>query len=295
MKKINLNTIVKAIDGRIIQGSGNFCIFDVVTCVKKLEPCSLLFNISNEIIESPKLCCCAIVTDNPQNYHGNRRDVTLIYVSDIKKAYGDFIDFYRSLFEIPVFGVTGTCGKTTTKEMIKHILSAKYNVAATYKSRNGESRHLKYLLEIDDDIDAAVFEMGVAYPGDLKESNRYFRPNVGVITNIGIDHLNAFSSLDKYIYEKAKMLDCLNNEGTLILNCDDENIKKIDLSRYKGNIIYFGFCEQSHYQISDVRHINNGLECKLKYKDEIYTLFVPLYGEFNIKNAVAAIAAAHSI
>jgi UDP-N-acetylmuramoyl-tripeptide--D-alanyl-D-alanine ligase len=118
---------------------------------------------------------CAIITDKPLNVEMLSDNITVMQVADINTAYWKFVDFYRSLFNIPVVGVTGTCGKTTTKEMIVHILSENYKVNATHKSLNADFRHLGYLLDINDDTQAGVFEMGVAAPGDLKRCCRYFK------------------------------------------------------------------------------------------------------------------------
>jgi len=240
-------------------------------------------------------CPSAIVTDKPENFSASPKKITIIEVSNIKLACMRFISFYRRLFDIPIIGVTGTCGKTTTKEMIKHILSQKYKVNATYKSYNAQFRHINYLTEIDDSTQAAVIEMGVASKGDLKLACSYFKPQTGVITNIGVDHLNAFGSIDAYIKGKAEFLEGLNNEGTLILNSDDENIKKIDLRSFKGNIIYFGKSESADFRISYIIQTEIGIEFALKNKNEMRKVKVPVNGEFNAYNAAAAIAAVQNL
>jgi UDP-N-acetylmuramoyl-tripeptide--D-alanyl-D-alanine ligase len=299
MKNLPLKTIVEVVNGDIQKGTDDFVIESFVTRTKRLKQGALLFDLYHEeninTDSCPKGRSCAIVTDTPANFSGLGENITVIQVVDINEACWKFIEFYRSLFKIPVIGVTGTCGKTTTKEMIKHILSENYKVNATYKSYNALYRDLGYLLDIDDDTQAAVYEMGVASPGDLNTSCRYFKPQVGVITNIGIDHLQAFGTLSAYIMAKAEFLEGLGFEGTLILNADDENIKKIDLEKYKGNVITFGFDDQAYFKASNVQHTKGGLKFTLQYNDNVYNLFIPGYGEFNVMNATAAIAAAHAI
>lgn len=299
MKRLLLKTIVEKINGRILQGTDNLIINNLVTRNTRLPQGALLFDLYHDKYENKDIYSesysAAIVTDNPSNFTGLGEKFTIIQVSDINEACWKFIEFYRSLFTIPVIGITGTCGKTTTKEMIKHILSGNYKVNATYKSYNALFRNLDYLLDIDDNTQMAVYEMGVAYPGDLYTSCRYFKPQVGVITNIGIDHLQPFGTLDAYIKAKAEFLEGLGFEGTLILNADDENIKKIDLNKYKGNVVYFGFGGKSDFKASNVKHVKGGLEFTLQYKGSIYNFFIPGYPEFNVYNACAAIAASHAV
>jgi UDP-N-acetylmuramoyl-tripeptide--D-alanyl-D-alanine ligase len=299
MKRLPLRNVVEIISGEIEQGTDNLIINDVVTKSKRISQGSLLFDLYQDKSMSPgrrqNIYPYAIVTDRPTNFTGPRNDITIIRVADIHGAYWRFVDFYRNLFQIPVIGVTGTCGKTTTKEMIKHILSGTHKVNATYKSNNALFRNLGYLLDIDEHTQAAVFEMGVAFSGDLKTSCRYFKPQVGIITNIGIDHLQAFGTLDAYIKAKAELLEGMDFNGTLILNADDENIKRIDLRKYKGDIIYFGFANQSHFKVSDITNANGVLNFILQYHDGIYHFSIPGYGTFNVYNATAAIAAAHAI
>ncbi|HEX3043658.1 MAG TPA: Mur ligase family protein [Bacillota bacterium] len=299
MKPLSLKMIVEIMNGTIIQGMDDLFIHEIETRWKRFKPNTLFFDFyhgpSLPLNRDPKNFPYAIVTYRPDSFTGPSENVTIIRVADIEEAYWKFIDFYRNLFSIPVIGVTGTCGKTTTKEMVKHILSKTYQVSATYKSYNASFRNLGYLLEMNDDTQAAVFEMGVAFAGDLITSCRYFKPRVGIITNIGIDHLQAFGTLDAYIKAKAEILEGLDYQGTLILNADDENIQKIDLHKFRGKILYFGHSDSSHYKILKIIPEDGILQCTFQYQEKIYHFSVPGHGAFYAYNAVAAIAAAHSV
>ncbi len=299
MKRVPLKTIIKILNGQIEQGTDNLIIGDLVTGIKEIKQGSLLFDLprgkENNLNLYQKNWPYAIVTDKPVNFTGLMENITIIRVTEISEAFWRFVDFYRNLFDIPVIGVTGTCGKTTTKEMIKHILAGTYKVNATYKSYNALFRNLGYLLDIDVDTQAAVYEMGVAFPGDLKISCRYFKPQVGIIINIGIDHLQGFKTLDAYIKAKAEFIEGLGYQGTLILNADDENIQKINLDQFRGNVIYFGFGNRSHFKASNITHEKGALKFILQYQGSTYHFSIPGYGDFNVYNATAAIAAAHAI
>lgn len=299
MKSLHLKTIIRKINGKVLQGADDIEINNIVTRAKRLESRTMLLDIYHDKVDAQylkrKRFPCAVITDRSDDFIGAGQNISIISVKDINKAYWSFAEYYRSLFNIPIIGVTGTCGKTTTKEMIKHILSSYYNVNATYKSYNASFRNFGYLLDIDDNTEAAVIEMGVASPKDLSISCRYFKPQVGVITNIGVDHLQAFGTLDAYINGKAELLEGLGLKGTLVLNADDENIKKIDLKKYKGRVIYFGFSENSDFRASNLIHENGGIRFLLQHKDQSYNIFISGYAEFNAYNAIAAIAAAHAV
>jgi UDP-N-acetylmuramoyl-tripeptide--D-alanyl-D-alanine ligase len=299
MKRLPLKIIIEIMNGEIEQGTDNLIIDDIVAGTKRVKQGTLLFDLHhgkyNQPNINPKNGPYAIVTDKPANFVGLGENITIIRVTEIIDAYWQFVAFYRNLFNIPVIGVTGTCGKTTTKEMIKHILAGTYKVNSTYKSYNALFHNLGYLLDLDEDTQAAVYEMGVAFPGDLKTSCQYFKPQVGIITNIGVDHLQGLRTLDAYIKAKAELLEGMGFKGTLILNADDENIQKIDLHKFRGKVIYFGLGKQSHFKVSNITQEKDFLKFKLQYDDQTYHFSIPGHGEFNVFNTTAAITATHAI
>lgn len=216
----------------------------------------------------------------------------IVRVKDVEKAYWKFVEYYRGQFNIPVIAVTGTCGKTTTKEMLKHIFSQDRRVCGTHSTSNSSRLDLSYLLDIDDDVDAAVFEVGVMFPDDVTYDCRHFTPNIGIITTIGVDHLRYCGSLEKYIQAKAEILRGLQYKGTLILNADNDQTREIDLKPYRGKVYYFGRSSRADFRISDVRYEEGGMKYKLRFDGETYLFFLPEVGEHNVYNAVAAIAGA---
>lgn len=299
MKKLFLKDVIEAVQGKILQGQSSLIIEDVTTRFKNLRQGTLVLDLhrKNDFFASqpPPSSSFAIITDEPSKYIETFSNAAIVKVKDIRTAYRRFVEYYRGLFDIPVIGVTGTCGKTTTKEMISHILSQKMKVKSTYKSYNAQVHHLGYLLDFDDTTEAAVIEMGVAFPGDLKSTCRYFKPQIGVITNIGVDHLNAFGAPEEYIKAKAEFIEGLDYKGTLIINADDENIKKIDFSEYQGRLVKYGFDRASQFQIVSLKQHDDGLDFTLKNNGQSFRFFVPGYGEFIVKNAAAAIASACAV
>lgn len=295
MKSLYLYDILKNIDGSLIKGNTNTLIEHVATKRKKIKDHTLFFHLSRikyihfEYFQKNKPV--VVVTENPDGFKKIGNDVMIVKVINIDEAYEKFIDFYRNLFNIPVIGITGTCGKTTVKEMVKHILSTQYKVHATYMSDNSNFHNLRYLLGMDDETEAAVFEMPVASPNYLRNSCKYFQPGIRILLNIGVYHLTGCKTPKAYMKAKAEILEGLDPvKGTLILNADDENIKKIDVSQFE-NVIYFGMDNNAHFRASKLRYGKSGMNFVLRYGEEKYPVFVHGYGEHNVYNALAALAA----
>ncbi len=300
MKAIKLKEILKHIDYETVTGQTGIIISKVVRRLKFLRSNTLFFDWSGKNSSYPleqfkAVRSCAIVTKYPEKYSGLGKNISIIKVSNVGKAYMAFVTYYRSLFEFPVIFITGTCGKTTTKDMVKHILQSRYKVLATHRSQNDLQYNLRYLMKIDESTEVGVIETGVAWPMDLLNYSKYFKPNVGVITKIGVDHLLGCKSLEGYIKAKALMLKCLSYSGALILNADDDNIRKIDLTPFKGKIIYFGINRKADFRASRIKYFNDGMKYTLHYNGKAYPCFVPGLGEHNVYNALAAIAAVNSI
>ncbi|MFC7687583.1 UDP-N-acetylmuramoyl-tripeptide--D-alanyl-D-alanine ligase [Ureibacillus sp. GCM10028918] len=296
MKALYLNEIISQIGGIWIQGEGNPLIKDVVTKPSRISHHTLMLDLyTKSRIDSKlfkKYSPVAVVTEKPNDFSKLGDEVIVIKVDDIEETYWKFIDYYRGLFDIPIIGVTGTCGKTTTKEMIKHILESRYPVLATYKSFNGGHRNHRYLLGIDENTGASVIEMGVDSPGDILFYLKYFRPQIRVLLNIDVYHLVGCKTPEGYLNAKAEMLHGLDPvNGCLILNADDENIKKIDNSKLANITQSFGFSEGCHFRATDVTYDQRGIHFTLHHQKQTYPVFIPAFGEHNVYNALAAIAA----
>ncbi|MBS4194925.1 Mur ligase family protein [Lederbergia citri] len=298
MKVLRVSEVLTAINGHLTHGDNNLEIHNVCRQLRNLKDHSLYFHLSKKLIDPSLLIGKShyvIVTEDNRMERYLDSSSCLVLVENSKNAFLDFIDYYRGLFTIPVIGVTGTCGKTTTKEMIKHILKKDYRVHGTYSSQNGLHLNLQYLLGMDKNTEIAVFEMGVAYPGNIRISGRYFKPTIGVITNIGEAHLEGCGTLEKYVKAKGEMLEVLSNNGTLVINGDDENIKKLSLESFKGKVLSFGINDHSDFRASNVKYGAHGMQYRLHFSNEMYEVFIPGYGEHNVYNSLSAIAAAQII
>jgi UDP-N-acetylmuramoyl-tripeptide--D-alanyl-D-alanine ligase len=295
LKSFYLLDILKVIEGRLIQGE-NILINDAAAGLWAVENSNTMyFHLSRRNYENleflKKYKSIAIITEDTAQFAALGEDFSIIKVDNIKNAYWKFVDYYRSLFDIPIIGITGTCGKSTTKEMIAHILSSKYSIKATRLSNNSSNFDFSYLLGIDDTTQAAVFEMGVDRPGNLAYSCRHFKPQIRILLNIGVYHLVGCKTLAGYIKAKSEILEGLDPVSEiLILNSDDENIKKIDVSKFQ-RIVYFGLNNKSNFTATDIETLEDAVTFTLHHADKNYKVYLPGLGKHNVYNALAAVAA----
>ena len=234
-----------------------------------------------------KLNDCFIITDQPLLKRYHRAKERFLIVPNIEVAYAKFIEFYRNQFSIKTVAITGTCGKSTTKEMIKQVLAKNHSVTGTIGSKNSLRFNHEYLMEIDEESEFGIYETAITDPGQILYSAKYFKPTVGVITNIGIDHLSGCKTLDNYILAKGEILTALGPLGTVIINKDDENINKLDFTSYKGKVITYGIKTKADYQATKISY-HNKMMCFTVNNQ--YQVKVPGMGIHNVYNALAAIA-----
>ncbi|WP_016995075.1 UDP-N-acetylmuramoyl-tripeptide--D-alanyl-D-alanine ligase [Lysinibacillus boronitolerans] len=301
MQSISVQKLRNVLQGKLIHGSEQWSVKQAIYYNRHdlTKSHSLLFVSRNDQInwqEIDRKGPSLIISDKSSTELKNAQsNTTVLQVKSVAQAYWTFIEYYRGLFEIPVVALTGTCGKTTTKEMLKHIASKHWQVQASISSKNEPRQSLPYLTGIDDKTQAAIFELGLGNTGNIKHQCMIYQPTIGIITNIGVHHLDGCLNLEGYIKAKSEIVEGIKEDGTLIINADDANTKKISLKRFKGKIIKFGLQDTADYKASNVEFANTGMKFVLEVADETYNVFVPGYGEHQVYNALAAIAASHEM
>lgn len=300
MKPFSVKEVLDIVDGVFEKGDLDLVLQDAVYRVEKItQSHTLIFRrrrvgMNREAIE--KYTPSALVTSDCSEEWRTIKGCTIITVEDVEAAFWSFVEYYRQLFSIPVIAITGTCGKTTTKDMLFHVLNKiHWKVQATRKSLNARTEDLSYLLGMNEETEVGIFETAVGKPGDLHTHLRYLQPTIGVITNIGIYHLDGCITLDGYIQAKAEMVDGLGKESTLILNADDENIRKIHLAYFEGRIVYFGIDQQAEVRAANIHYGKKGMSFDLRIQNVSYPAFVPGFGEHQVFNALSALAVLHEM
>lgn len=232
-----------------------------------------------------------------------------IKVDDTSKALLALGGYYRSLFNIPVVALTGSVGKTTTKEFTSLVVSSKYKTIKTQGNLNNEIGLPQTLFQIDDDTEAAVVEMGMNHFGEIHRLVNATRPTLALITNIGVSHIENLGSREGILKAKLEILDGLSEAAPLIINGDNDMLSTVlhnDEICSKYNVISFGIKNKFNYNAENIKEENGSTFFDVVYtvskqidetdgvKAEFYPcrqkITVPTVGIHNVYNALAAFA-----
>ena len=159
-----------------------------------------------------------------QVYNSYQGDKQMILVPDTLQAFKDMAREHRRRFDIPVIGITGTNGKTTTKELVRAVLAERYDEMATEGNFNNDVGVPKTLFRLNVMHEIAVIEMGASHPGDIKTLAETAEPTCGLITNVGKAHLQGFGSLEGVIHTKGELYDNLatRDDSVIFVNADND-------------------------------------------------------------------------
>lgn len=214
-----------------------------------------------------------------------------ILVESTFQALKDIAAYYRSLLDVKIVGITGSVGKTSTKEMIAAVLSEKFKVQKTYKNLNNEVGVPLTLFSIGKEHEAAVVEMGISDFGEMTRLGKMVKPDMMVITNIGQSHLENLKSRDGILKAKTEVFCEMDDSSEVVLNKDDDKLTAI--SQVHGKTPHFFSMENPEAEVYATDIISRGLfgsDCVLHMKDESVKAHIPLPGEHMVLNAVAAAA-----
>ena len=211
------------------------------------------------------------------------KKVDCLEVDDTLKALQELAKYHRLNHLLKVAAITGSNGKSTTKQMLKSICSRAGETVANMGNFNNQFGVPFSLLEIQPKHKYGVFELGASHPGDIAETARLVVPDVAVITNVSAAHLQFFKDLETVYQTKTEIVDCLASAGTLVYNSDDEMLAR--LGSYKGKSISFGFNPQADLRILNTENFS------FTYKNTAYVIDIRLQHHDKL-NAAAACAAA---
>ena len=250
-----------------------------------------------------KGCAYAIVDETPEDIPSALSE-RIIKVDNCLQTFKDLAREHRRQFDIPVIGITGTNGKTTTKELVAAVLSQKYNVLYTQGNFNNDVGVPKTLFRLTGEHDIAVIEMGASHPGDIKTLVETAEPTCGLITNVGRAHLQGFGSFEGVIKTKCELYDFLRTrqDGLIFINADNEHLmnqigddEEIWLTPYSTN-------PDNQYTCISGEVIECNPFLKFRWREPLMTLEeegrstkwhkvqTKLIGAYNIDNLLAAIS-----
>lgn len=215
---------------------------------------------------------------------------TIIRTADTLLAYQNIARIYRERFDCPFVGITGSNGKTTTKDMVAATLSPKYDVCKTQANFNNEIGLPYTLLSMQATDEVAVVEMGMRGLGQIAQLTRIAHPTIGVVTNVGETHMEILGSMDNIAHAKSELVQAIHADGAVILNGDDERVRKMaELTQAK--VWTFAIeAEDTDVRATDITKRADGTSFICHTADAACELFVPAFGRHNVQNALAATA-----
>lgn len=289
--------ILEATKGRLISGNLNDTFQavsidsrttkkgDIFVCIKGMN-----FDGHNFIASAlNKGASCVIVAEDKTVLWGDKISPNLICVKDTISALSNLAHYHRKRFDTPIVAVTGSNGKTTTKEMLCSLLSSKYNVLKSEGSQNNIIGLSLTLLRLNSEHNLAVLEFGTNHFGEIKELVYTAAPNVGVITNIGPAHLQFLGDEDGVLKEKWDLIEELSSPRVAIVNGDDIRLKeKLSLNTDETNFFTFGIRNNVDFMAKRIFRKNK----KIFFSIKNYPIRLNSASIANVYNALAAYCAA---
>lgn len=214
--------------------------------------------------------------------------IPVIYVNDSRYAQLALAKNYRESFKVRICGVTGSVGKTSTKDMIYAVLSSKFRTLKTEGNLNNDIGLPKTLFRLNDSYETAVIEMGMSDRGEISALSVTSHPNCAVITNIGYCHIENLKTRENILAAKMEILDGADKDAPLIICGDDEYLKTIADKQSGRKVIRYGFDGSNDVRADSIVHCGDSEKFMLRFEGKDYSAQVPAVGEHQILNALAA-------
>lgn len=297
--KLSIKEILQATGGRLLGGNEDVCISGACIDSREAKAGALFVPIVGERVDAHRFLrnvlegeASASFTSSKEAYE-SVKDLgkPVILVEDTLKALQDMATYYRSQFSIPVIGITGSVGKTTTKEMVAAALESKLRVLKTVGNRNSQIGVSLMMLELLPEHEAAVIEMGISEPGEMEKLVGIARPDLAAVTNIGVSHIGQLGSRENICKEKLRIAAAFSEEsGILFLNGDDVLLSQEKPE--KGRVMFYGISSECELWASDIETVGEETHFVFHYPDGEENIILPVLGRHNVGNALVALGIA---
>ena len=293
MLKLSLDEIVKATKGKLLLNNNKEVEY-ISTSSKDIKENTLFIPIKGEKYDGHDFLndaynngCRIFLIDKSHKF--NKDDISLIEVDDTLLSLGSLARFYLDKFDIDVIGVTGSVGKTSTRDIIYSVLNEKYKTLKNELNYNNEIGIPKTLFNLDYSYEKAVIEMGLDRKGDISYFKTIAPLKVAVISNIGLSHIANFENQEGIFHAKMEIAEHFNKENTLIVNGDDKFLKTLKDRKLPYNLLTYGFDEDNTIYCVSYEIVNDKINFKVNFKNKVYDYTIPSIAKHNIYNAMAAI------
>lgn len=301
-----LAEVARATGGTLLRGDASTRTTSVSCDTRTVESGALFIALRGESFDAhqflgdaQKRGAIAAIAEDSENCDDDQ--LALIQVKNTRDALGDLARAHREKFDIPVVGVTGSYGKTTTRALIEAALGSKLRVLASRENFNNEIGVPQTLLQLDETHQAAVIEMGMRGLRQIEYLAKVAQPTIGVVTNIGPQHIELLGSMENIARAKSEIFDALAENGIAILpvkSCGEyshllhENLRE-DL---RSRAVTFGHEDDADFRVVKTENTDSGVRCEIvNPQSAICNFLLPLPGAHNALNAACALAVAASL
>ena len=299
MKKLCVNDILERVNGTVLCGLtdaefAGACIdsrivqSDEAYFALKGERTDGTLYCGNAIKSGAKVCFVENNIFSDEDLNKFAQSATIVLVPSVEDALVEIAKVKRSLYDIPVVAITGSVGKTSTKDVIAEVMAQKFNVQKTQGNKNNRLGVPLTIMSLRDH-DALVIEMGMNHLGEIHELTNIAKPSLSVISNIGTSHIGNLGSRENILKAKLEILDGMTNKK-VIINNDNDMLHKWNLEDETAEKITFGVHEKSKYVASKIKMTEKSNEFCVELNSNEYEFTTQKPGEVFILNALSAIA-----
>lgn len=291
--RFSLEEVLEATQGQCVQMGTVIHFQGISTDTRAIVQGSLFIALSGERFDGHDFIVQAIENGASGIIVGREVELpehqtTLIRVENPRQALQDLARFHRCRFQVPLIAVTGSNGKTSTKDMIAAILSTQLRILRTEANYNNEIGLSQTLLRMNSTHEAVVVEMGMRGTGEIAELAAIARPTIGVVTNVGETHLERLGSIENIAAAKAELIEALSDTGVAVLNADDERVYAMGATTF-ARCVSFGRQTGADVQAKNITQDLLGVTFDCVDGKESFSIFVPVPGMHTVYNALAAI------
>lgn len=292
MISLSIREIASAMRGSVIQGDPAAFFSSVATDTRKMRSGDLFFALAGErydahcfLSQAAAAGAGGLVVSRPD---GLPPALPVVLVENTLTALQSLAAYNRQRSEVNLVGVTGSTGKTTTKDMIASVLGVRLHTLKSEGNFNNEIGLPLTLLELDENYEAAVVEMGMRGPGQIHSLCEIARPKAAVITNINETHLELLGTVSNTAAAKGEILEHVPAGGFAVLNAESPFIQR-EAGRCRGKVLYYGINQPAEIRGENIRAVGPGSRFDAVIGGKNHTFYLPVPGRHNIMNALAAI------
>ncbi|MCE0497779.1 MAG: UDP-N-acetylmuramoyl-tripeptide--D-alanyl-D-alanine ligase [Methylacidiphilales bacterium] len=295
MRRCTLEEVARLSGGRLVKGDPALAVDRLHTDTRSLHQGDCFVALRGDrfdghtFVREVKNCGAVAALVSNRLIPDLPDDLGLVEVPDTLEALQRFAAMYRRLLSVRTIGVTGSSGKTSTKELIAAVLRIRFKTKATEGNLNNHIGVPLTLIRLDDDDEFGVIEMGMNHPGEIAPLVRMAAPDIGVISSIGPAHIEFFADQAAIAEEKAELIAALPRDGVAVLNGEDAWSRRI-AHRSVARIVWVGDSPDAVWRAEDVHITANGLSFHLAHGGERVTVRLPVFNRVMVGNALLAAA-----